>query len=65
MPLNSKVDRHEHIGKGYLGVEAFRMLMNDPRFAKIPKVLETPKGKDLAEDILNLNVLRGLASKSG
>ena len=64
MPLNSKVDRHEHIGKGHLGVEAFGMLMNDPRFAKIPKVLETPKGKDLAEDVINLNILRGLTSKS-
>jgi deoxyribonuclease-4 len=60
MPLNSKVDRHEHIGKGQLGVEAFRMLMNDPRFAKVPKVLETPKGKDLAEDVINLTLLRGL-----
>jgi deoxyribonuclease-4 len=60
MPLNSKVDRHEHIGKGHLGVEAFRMLMNDPRFAKVPKVLETPKGKDLAEDVINLNLQRSL-----
>lgn len=65
MPLNSKVDRHEHIGKGHLGVEAFRMLMNDSRFAKVPKVLETPKGKDLAEDVINLNILRGLTSESG
>jgi deoxyribonuclease IV len=60
LPLNSKVDRHEHIGKGHLGVEAFRMLMNDPRFAKVPKVLETPKGKDLAEDVVNLSLLRSL-----
>ena len=65
MPLNSKVDRHEHIGKGHLGVEAFRMLMNDSRFAKVPKVLETPKGKDLVEDIINLNILRDLTSESG
>lgn len=64
MPLNSKVDRHEHIGKGHVGVEAFRMLMNDPRFAKIPKVLETPKGKDLAEDVMNLNLLRELTEDS-
>jgi len=64
MPLNSKVDRHEHIGKGHLGVEAFRMLMNDARFAKIPKVLETPKGKDLAEDIVNLNLLRSFCGSA-
>jgi deoxyribonuclease IV len=64
MPLNSKVDRHEHIGKGYLGVEAFRMLMNDPRFAKVPKVLETPKGKDLAEDVVNLNLLRSFCDSA-
>lgn len=60
MPLDSNVDRHEHIGKGHLGVEAFRMLMNDERFAKVPKVLETPKGPDLAEDVMNLNLLRSL-----
>lgn len=64
MPLNSKVDRHEHIGKGHLGVQAFRMLMNDPRFAKVPKVLETPKGKDLAEDVVNLTLLRGFCNSA-
>ncbi|MCI0615665.1 deoxyribonuclease IV, partial [bacterium] len=48
----------------HLGVEAFRMLMNDPRFAKVPKVLETPKGKDLAEDVVNLALLRGLTKRS-
>jgi deoxyribonuclease-4 len=61
--LNSHVDRHEHIGKGHLGVEAFRMLLNDERFKKIPKVLETPKGKDLAEDVINLTLLRSLTAK--
>jgi deoxyribonuclease IV len=64
MPLNSKVDRHEHIGKGQLGVEAFRMLMNDSRFAEVPKVLETPKGKDLAEDVMNLSLLKELMQHS-
>lgn len=59
-PLGSRVDRHEHIGKGHLGVDAFRLLLNDDRFERIPKVLETPKGKDLAEDIENLNLLRSL-----
>ncbi len=56
----SRVDRHEHIGKGQIGLEAFRFIMNEPRFRKIPKVLETPKGKDLAEDVENLKTLRAL-----
>jgi deoxyribonuclease-4 len=57
----SRVDRHEHIGKGKIGLDAFRFIMRDRRFRKIPKVLETPKGKDLAEDVMNLNRLRALA----
>jgi deoxyribonuclease-4 len=56
----SRVDRHEHIGKGRIGLEAFRFIMRDRRFRKIPKVLETPKQKDLAEDVKNLQTLRGL-----
>jgi deoxyribonuclease IV len=56
-----RVDRHEHIGKGKIGLEAFRFIMRDRRFRKIPKVLETPKGKDLAEDVQNLKTLRALA----
>jgi deoxyribonuclease-4 len=56
----SRVDRHEHIGKGKIGLEAFRFIMRDRRFRKIPKVLETPKGKDLAEDIENMKTLRSL-----
>jgi deoxyribonuclease IV len=56
----SRVDRHEHIGKGKIGVTAFRAILRDRRFAKIPKVLETPKGKDLREDVMNLETLRGL-----
>ncbi|MEY2518857.1 MAG: deoxyribonuclease [Verrucomicrobiota bacterium] len=60
-PRGSRVDRHEHIGKGKIGLEAFRFIMRDKRFRKIPKVLETPKGKDLAEDIENMKTLRGLA----
>jgi deoxyribonuclease-4 len=42
-PCGSRVDRHEHIGKGCLGLEPFRMLLNDPRFAALPMLLETPK----------------------
>jgi deoxyribonuclease-4 len=56
----SRVDRHEHIGKGKIGLDAFRFIMRDRRFRKIPKVLETPKGKDLREDVENLKTLRGL-----
>ena len=56
----SRVDRHEHIGRGRIGLEAFRFIMRDRRFRKIPKVLETPKGKDLLEDVENLKILRAL-----
>ena len=61
-PLGSRVDRHEHIGKGCLGLEPFRRLLNDPRFQKTPMILETPKhdaaGKEM--DPVNLRVLRAL-----
>jgi deoxyribonuclease IV len=57
----SRVDRHEHIGKGRVGFDAFRFIMRDRRFRGIPKVLETPKGKDLREDVMNLRTLRELA----
>jgi deoxyribonuclease IV len=56
----SRVDRHEHVGKGKIGLDAFRFIMRDRRFRKIPKVLETPKGKDLREDVENLKTLRAL-----
>jgi deoxyribonuclease IV len=59
----SRVDRHEHIGRGKIGLEAFRFIMRDGRFRKIPKVLETPKGKDLREDVDNLKSLRALADE--
>src|SRR5206468_1474142 len=62
--LGSRVDRHEHIGRGQIGLKAFRFIMTAPRFKKIPKVLETPKGKDLAEDVENLRVLRSLIGSS-
>ena len=59
-PIGSRVDRHEHIGKGFIGLEGFRALMRDRRFEKVPMVLETPKGKDMAEDVENLSLLRSL-----
>ncbi|MCP4591233.1 MAG: deoxyribonuclease IV, partial [bacterium] len=58
--LGSRKDRHEHIGQGRIGLEGFRHLLNDPRLAGLPGLLETPKGKELDEDRENLAVLRGL-----
>jgi deoxyribonuclease-4 len=62
--LGSKVDRHTHIGKGKIGLAGFKLLMNDPRFARLPMALETPKGEDLREDKENLAILKGLIKKS-
>ena len=53
-------DRHEHIGKGFMGLEAFRMLVNDPRFAALPMLLETPKSADMHEDVENMARLKSL-----
>jgi deoxyribonuclease-4 len=58
--VGSRVDRHEHIGQGKIGLEGFRFLLNDPRFLDRPMVLETPKEKDLKEDKENMRVLRSL-----
>jgi len=59
-PRGSRVDRHEHIGQGQIGLEAFRFIMRDQRFRLIPKVLETPKDKALREDVENMERLRAL-----
>ncbi len=58
--LGSKIDRHEHIGKGHIGLDGFSNVVNDKRLADIPKIIETPKGPELIEDIENLKILRGL-----
>jgi deoxyribonuclease-4 len=58
--LGSHLDRHEAIGRGQLGLETFRHIVNDPRFRKHPGCLETPKSDDMHEDVENLRVLRGL-----
>jgi len=63
--LASRLDRHEHIGSGELGLEPFRLLLEDRRFRDLPMVLETPKGTDLAEDRRNLAVLRSLGPRGG
>ena len=59
-PLGSGLDRHENIGRGRLGLGPFRLLLNDARFAAVPKVLETPKDPEPAADLRNLAVLRRL-----
>jgi len=58
--LGDERDRHEHIGQGFVGLDAFRSLLNDSRFAHHPMILETPKGPDMSEDVENLAILRGL-----
>jgi deoxyribonuclease-4 len=62
--LGSRVDRHDHIGKGEIGLAGFRNLVNDPRLRHIPMILETPKGKDMEEDRVNLATLRRLVEKA-
>ena len=64
-PQGSRVDRHEHLGKGCLGLEPFRSLVNDTRFADHPMFLETAKEDDAGNEMdpVNLDVLRGLLKK--
>jgi len=64
-PLGSRVDRHAHIGRGEIGKEAFRLLLNDRRFRKVPMYLETPKGEEKGKDldVINLNTLRRMIAK--
>ncbi len=66
-PKGSHVDRHAHIGKGTLGLEPFRLLLNDPRFKDLPMVLETPKedGDNDDMDRVNLATLRSLIGSTG
>src|SRR5438093_2095089 len=59
-PLGSRVDRHEHIGHGQLGLDPFRFVLNDERFRRIPKLLETPKKIEHESDRRNLATLRSL-----
>ncbi len=58
--LGSHLDRHEHIGKGKIGRAGFRILMNDQRWNDLPALLETPKGPEMREDVVNLRTLRRL-----
>lgn len=64
--LGSRVDRHEHIGEGKLGIDAFNLIMNDRRLEKIPKIIETPKHKDDQDgDHINLKLLRSISGVDG
>ncbi|MBN1441777.1 MAG: deoxyribonuclease IV [Planctomycetes bacterium] len=65
-PLGARVDRHEHIGRGHIPPEAFGWIVRERRFAKIPKILETPKGTagdGRPWDLVNLETLKNLAKK--
>lgn len=70
-PCQSRVDRHEHIGRGCIGLEPFRRLLNDPRFAKLPMLIETEKTHARERnqivvdplDAMNLKTLRGLLKR--
>jgi len=56
----SRVDRHTHIGQGKIGKEPFGFFINDENFKDMPGILETPKGKDMKEDIMNIKTLKSL-----
>jgi deoxyribonuclease-4 len=60
VPLGSRVDRHDHIGQGHIGLTGFAHWMRDPVWLAVPKVLETPKSDDMHEDVENLDRLRSL-----
>lgn len=59
-PFNSRVDRHENIGEGLIGLKAFELILNDPRFTTVPKILETPQMEDLSNDKKNMQALLSL-----
>ena len=58
-PLESRKDRHWHIGEGYVGREGFRFLINHPQLKGLPGIMETPR-KDTVEDLKNMKVIRSL-----
>ena len=62
--LGSRVDRHEHIGKGHIGLHPFREILNHPSFSSVPKILETPKDTAGQNDRNNLKLLRSLVKKT-
>jgi deoxyribonuclease-4 len=62
--IGSKLDRHTHIGQGFVGLDGFRNLMRHPAIRQVPMILETPKDEDPADDIANLARLRALAEET-
>jgi len=62
--VGSGLDRHEHIGQGFLGLRPFRWLLNDVRFTRIPKVIETDKDPEPHADLRNLATLRRLRTRA-
>ena len=62
--ISAVVDRHDHIGKGFISIEGFTNIMNDKKLEKVPKILETPKGKDQKEDLENIDVLLSLVKNN-
>jgi deoxyribonuclease-4 len=62
--MGSHKDRHEHIGKGLIGLAGFWQILHDERWSLIPGILETPKSADLREDVNNLAVLRSLVDQT-
>jgi deoxyribonuclease IV len=61
--LSSRIDRHEHIGKGFIGLSGFRNLVNDDRLDKTPMILETPKDEEMKLDRMNLEIINSLINK--
>lgn len=64
--FGSRVDRHDHIGQGFLGLKPFKHIVNDKRFKNLPMYMETPKGENddgIPNDTINVNILRGLMKK--
>jgi len=60
VPLGDRKDRHEHVGKGYIGLEGFKNLLKDEYFSELPYYIETPKEGDM--DLVNLSILREIYS---
>lgn len=61
--MGSHKDRHEHIGKGFIGIAGFKALIKHPKLQKINFIIETPKGADTSADIKNMNSLKKLRKK--
>lgn len=63
-PLGSRVDRHDHVGRGLIGPAGFEALMQDKRFARVAKIIETPPGEGHCDDFANLALLRRFAGQA-